>query len=42
MRQRGGLKRNVELQLPGGRNMMVSAGTSDYTDRFVALLQGSR
>jgi hypothetical protein len=38
---RGGLKTNVELQLPGGQNVMVSAGTSEYTDRFLALLQGS-
>ena len=38
---RGGLKTNVELRLPGGCSVMVSAGTSEYTDRFVALLQGS-
>jgi hypothetical protein len=38
---RGGLKTNVELSLPGGRNVMVTAGTAEYTDRFIAQLQGA-
>ena len=36
----GGLKTNVELQLPDGRTVMVTTGTHEYTDRFIAQLQG--
>ena len=36
---RGGLKTNVTLSLPDGKEIICSAGTHEYTDRFIALLR---
>jgi hypothetical protein len=36
---RGGLKTTVQLSLPNGDEIACSAGTHDYTDRFIALLE---
>jgi hypothetical protein len=35
---RGGMKTTVSLRLPDGQELACSAGTHDYTDRFLALL----
>jgi hypothetical protein len=35
---RGGKKTSVNLRLPDGDEIVCSAGTHDYTDRFVGLL----
>ena len=35
---RGGIKTTVELRLPEGEEISCSAGTHEYTDRFVKLL----
>jgi hypothetical protein len=36
---RGGVKTNVTMRLPDGTDVVCSAGTHEYTDRFVALLR---
>jgi hypothetical protein len=36
---RGGMKTTVKLRLPDGEEIACSAGTHEYTDRFVELLQ---
>lgn len=36
---RAGLKTNVTLRLPDGTDAICSAGTHEFTDRFIAMLQ---
>jgi hypothetical protein len=35
---RGGMKTSVKLRLPDGDEIVCSAGSHDYTDRFIDLL----
>ena len=37
---RGGLKTNVQIRLASGEEITCSAGTHEYTDRFIATLSG--
>jgi hypothetical protein len=37
--KRGGLKTDVRLRLPGGQEVTCTAGTHEYTDRFIDTLR---